>query len=271
MPRAASFILALGFLLVVPSCTFSPEKLEFERGEKAAQAGHSEEAVQHYRAVTERATNVTPLSLKAAQEAARISHFELKHYPEAISFYRYIILNAANGADRITAQKQIADIYFSQTLNYSQAVIEYSRLLELPHTAEEEATYRMSIARSYFYLSNFFQAQTEIDRILAGKFAKQMQFDARVLKANIFLTTKQLDEAIKVLHDLIVQDPERAKAETIGLILAICYEEQKNFAKAIETLESIKQDYPKRDFIENKIRTLRERQSYLPGAKGLKK
>jgi tetratricopeptide (TPR) repeat protein len=98
-----------------------------------------------------------------------------------------------------------------------------------------------------------------------------MLFEAQLLKANIFLTSRKLDEAIAALKKLMEDYPERSKTETIGLILAVTYEEQKNFTKAIETLQSIKDIYPRKAFIEQRIKTLRERQSYLPGARGLRK
>lgn len=263
-------LFALAFVLSNASCTLSSEELEFKRAEEAAQAGKQEAALEHYRNVVTRYVK-TPLALKSAQEAARISHYEVKKFPDAISFYKHVILYSPNEAQRIDAQRKIADLYFSQTLDYTQAIAEYSRLLDLPHSKKDDGEYRFAIARSYFYQNNFFQAQVEIDRILQSKPDKDLAFDALLLKANIFLTTKKLDEAIEVLKEISQKFPERAKAETIGLVLAICYEEKKDFAKAIETLESIKNDYPRKSFIENKIKALKERQTYLPGARGFRK
>jgi len=257
-------------VFIVSGCTFSAEDLEYERAEKAEQAGKHEEAVKHYRALIER-SGQTPLALKSAAEAARISNYDLKRYKDAVELYKHVVLYSPSERERIDAQKHIAEIYFTQTLDYTNSIIEYSRLLDLPHGEQEEAQYRMAIARSYFYQNNFFQSQAEIDRILKGKFDKTTQFDARVLKANIYLTTKELDDGIKMLNELIQQDPERARDEKVGLLLAITYEEQKNFGKAIETLISIRDTYPGKDFIDNKIRALKEREYHQPGARGLKK
>ena len=91
------------------------------------------------------------------------------------------------------------------------------------------------------------------------------------MRANIYLTTKDLDDAIQTLNELIRRFPKRAQEEMIGLVLAVCYEEQKNYPKAIETLVSIKKDYPRKEFIDQRIKTLRARRSLLPGAHGLHK
>lgn len=272
--RSSKSIIAATISIVaaasISGCTFSSENLEYERAQKADAAGRHEEAVRHYRSLIERNSQST-LALKAAQEAARISNYDLKKFKEAIELYKHVVLYSPVERERIDAQKHIAEIHFAQTLDYASAIVEYSRLLELPHGDTEEAQYRMAIARSYFYQNNFFQSLAEIDRILKGKFEKTTHFDARVLKANIFLTTKELDEAIKVLNELIQQDPERAKDEKVGLLLAICYEEKKDFGKAVETLVSIRDSYPRREFIDNKIRALKEREYHQPGARGLRK
>lgn len=261
-------VLLLG--LYISACTISSEQIEYARAEEATQKKDFPSALKHYKAVVDRYVK-SDLAIKSAKEAARITHYEQKNFREAANFYKHVVLYSQNPNERLESQKKIADLQFNQILDYNQAIIEYSRLLELPHSTQEDFDYRMAIARSYFYLSNFFQSQVEIDGILARKYDKDWLFEALLLKANIFLTTKNLDEAILVLRRLIAEYPERSKAETIGLILAVCYEEQKNFAKAIETLQSIKDIYPRRAFIENRIKALKERQAYLPGARGLRK
>jgi tetratricopeptide (TPR) repeat protein len=252
------------------ACTVSSDKIEYSRGEEAAAKSDYEGALKHYKTIVDHSVK-TPLAIQAAKEAARLTHYQLKRYKEAAELYKYVILYSPIESDRIEAQRKLADLLFNETLDYSQAITEYNRLIELPHTTAEDLAYRLAIAKSYFYLSNFFQSQVEIDTILKRGTDKALLFEALQLKASIFLTTKKLDDAITTLKEIMDKYPERAKNETIGLTLAVTYEEQKNFAKAIETLESIKDSYPRKDFINQRIKILRERQSYLPGARGLKK
>lgn len=268
--RLALFIAVTFGLLVFTGCRLSSESLEFERAEKAADKNKPEKALSHYKAIVDKYVQ-TPMAIKAAKGAAKIQHYDLKRPKEAVAFYKHVVLYATDSKDRVEAQKKLAEIYLTETLDYTQAIAEYSRLLELSHTPQEDFHYRISIARAYFYLSNFYQAQVEVENILKGNHDRELLFDAFLLKANIFLTAKKLDEAVIVLKQLIDQYPERSRNETIGLVLAVTYEEQKNFAKAIETLESIKDTYPRKEFIEQRIKILRERQSHLPGARGFRK
>lgn len=265
-----------GFLHVVilcfalAGCTISSEEIEFKRATEAVQKSDNESALKHFKFIVDRYEK-TPIALKAAKEAARITHYELKNHGEAIRFYKHIVLNAPDQVDRIEAQQKIADIHFNQTLDYAQAITEYSRLLDLPHAEVDDISYRMAITRSYFYLNNFFQAQIEIDNLIKKIKDPAILFEALFLKANILLTKKSLDDAAAVLRLILEKYPERSKTEQIGLVLAVTYEEQQNYAKAIEVLESIKNVYPRKAFIEGKIKTLKERQSLLPGARGFRK
>ncbi len=262
-----AFVLSLALLT---SCTISSQKLEYQRGKNSVATKDFKSALEHFRSVIDYNPR-SDLAILADIESARITHYETKSFTDAVYFYKQIVLNSPISTDRVEAQKKIADLYFTQILDYSQAITEYSRLIELPHSNEEDLLYRTAIAKSYYYQNNFFQSQSEIDSIIKKKYAKDQLFDPLLLKANILLTTKRLDDAITVLNKLVADYPVKARTEAIGLVLALCYEEQKNYSKAIETLQGLKATYPRKSFIENRIKTLKERQGYLPGARGLKK
>jgi tetratricopeptide (TPR) repeat protein len=248
----------------------SSEKLEFSRAEQAILKNDLRGAVVHYKNIVDKSVK-SPLAIRSAKELATINHHQLKNPKAAITYYKHVVLYSVDEKERFEAQKHIADLNFTRMQDYGQAVVEYSRLLELPRSPEEDFSFRMALARSHFYLSNFYQAQVEIDVLLAKNFDKEILFEALLLKANTLLSSKKHDEATVILNNLMREYPERSKTETIGLILAVTYEEQKNFTKAIEILELIKDEYPKKGFIESRIKTLKERQSYLPGARGWRK
>lgn len=256
--------------LFIGGCNLSAQKIELEKGQKASKAADFKTALHHYDNVVERYVK-TELALRAAQEAARIAYYEMKDYRKAVEYYKHVVIYSPSAPDRLEAQRRIAEINFENLQNYSQAVIEFNRLLELPHSQKEGLTYRLAIARSYFYLNSFFQALVEADGILSRGYEPRGHFDALELKANILLQTKKYDEAIAVLKEILAKYPEESKERQIGLVLTVCYEEKKDFAKAIETLESIKETYPNKEFVEARIKNLKERQGYLPGARGWKK
>jgi tetratricopeptide (TPR) repeat protein len=267
--KGRGYVLAafLFLILSTPACRLSQDKIEFEKGQSATEAKNYRGALEHFDHVVKRQVN-TELALEAAKEAARVSYYELKDYKKASVYFQHIILYSKVSAERIEAQKKIAELNFSNLQDYKQAILEYNKLLQLPHSPREEFEYRLAIARSFFYQNNFFQALVEVDNILKKAGDAEDVFDAMELKANILMQTKKHDEAVEVLKLMTSKYPEKSKDRQTGLLLAVVYEEKNDFAKAIETLTSIKDTYPSPAFIEARIKNLKERQSYLPGARG---
>ena len=257
------------------ACGLSAQKMEFEKAEQASSARDFAQALKHYDQIIDQYVK-SDLALRSAESAGRIAYYEAKDFKRALRYFKHIVLYSPSSAARTEAQKLAAEINYEHLQDYNQAIIEFSRLLNLPHTRREEVLYRLSVARSYYYLKRFYQALVEVDGLLESSSSgeelnKKDLFDALELKANILVQSKKLDEAVEVLTKLIDDHPDQSKERQIGLVLAVCYEEKKDFEKAIRTLESIKSTYPSPKFIEGRIKSLKERQSYLPGARGLKK
>ena len=270
MKKSLKLLVAAGALLPLLACTNSTD-LEMQRGERALAAGQYEKAVHHFRRVMKNEPTEDK-SLKAAEKAAEASLFELKDFTQALTFYKHIVIHSGNRDQILAAQKKVAEIVFRNLGDYEQAVREYYRLLELPHTPQEKMEYQLNLARAYFFLNNFYQSQVEIDQILKDRPREHPDnFPALLLRANIYVSTKETDKAIEAFTELTELFPERSNAEQIYLNLAMSYEEKKNFDKAIEILTAALEHYPTPDFLKLRIQRLETRKSLLPGAQGLRR
>lgn len=214
-----------------------------------------------------------PDSAVAALEAAKIYQYDLKKFDAAIRSYRTVIAVSSDASIRREAQQKVAALLFYDVQDFTGAVAEYSRLLELQHTLPEEIEWRGRIAKAYYYLGNYFQAGIEIDRLLkqAPGVDEEAVYQGYLLKANIHVGAREHDQAAKVLDSMMAQFPDRARRDSIPLMLAVAYEEQRNFAKAIEVLTKVREYDPRKSFFDEKIRSLKERQAQQPGARGFRK
>lgn len=210
-------------------------------------------------------------ALESAREGARIAHLELKNYPRAVEFYRHIILRSPDPAERKEAQRAVAQIYFENLQDFERAVIEFERLLKFTTTTEEAFRYRLNLAKAHLQLNNLDQAANELDVILSLKLEPDEIFEAKSLKANILVGAHRHQDAAVVWDSVLKDFPERSRKENVALNLVVCYEELKDFGKAIEVLERMKADYPNPQFLNLRIARLRERKSNQPGAQGWKR
>ena len=251
------------------SCT-SPESRIYKEALEQEGLGHFRIAISEFDKVVRRSPR-SSWGIRSAKEAARLSFYETKNYKKAAEFNKAVILNSKDAPDRFFAQKQIASIYFDNLQNYKKAIEEYIKLLQLVKTPTEEAQYRTNIARSYFYLNDFSQADIEIKEVLKLKIDSALRFAAYVLNGNILVAQKDFGKAADFYKKVIAEYPEKSLQENIQLSLAVCYEENNDYSNSILTLETLRGKYNPPEYIDFRIKRLKERQKNQPGAKGIRK
>lgn len=255
---------ALCFFLL--SCTKKEEKI-YDEAAALIQKGHYRIALAELEKIIIRSPQEA-VGIKAAREAARISFYEIKDFRKTVEFLKNLVLYSVDHSERVSAQKQIADIYFTQLNDYPKAVIEINKYLSMISDSEQKAKYKISLARAYYYQNNFTQAENEANEFLRQTDDEKQIFDLLILKGNIALAEKNLSKAIDIYSKVLKDFPQMAQKENVALTLAICFEEIKDFSKAIETLEILKKTHPMPEYVDVRIKRLRERQKNAPGARG---
>lgn len=261
--------LIVGFTLGLCACS-PPEAQEYAKAQEEINQGHFRIALASIDRVLKRAPE-SETAVKAARDGARVAALETKDYKRAVNYHQFIVVHSKNPEERLNSQKQLASIYFDQLQNYERAIVELNKLLRDSESDAEQARFKLDIARANYYLNNFFQAHSELDELLKMNIAEAERFSALVLKSNIHIALKEYGKAIEILKKVTSTYPEKSLQENVYQTLAVCYEESDNFVEAIKTLESVKSKYLEPDYIEIRIKRLKERQKNRPGARGLRK
>lgn len=257
--------------LILSGCLSSTE-IDMKRAKAKLAEKKPAEAAALFEKVVEKQGD-TPESAVAALEAGKIYQYDLKKFDAAIKSYRLVIARSPDALVRRDAQTRVAGLLFYDLQEFSSAVTEYSKLLGLQHTLQEEIEWRSRIAKAYYYLGNYFQAGIEADRLLkiAVGVDEEAVYQGYLLKANILVGAREHEQAAKVLDSMMGMFADRARRDSIPLMLAVAFEEQRNFGKAIEVLLKVREYDPRKSFFDEKIRSLRERQAQQPGARGFHK
>lgn len=266
--RHLCLVIALTFF-ALGGCSFFlgnsvDRALSFER------SGNPTRALEIIRAVLLTAKD-TEERARAAREGARIAMFVQKDYREAAGFNSELILNSSDPKERLQAQMQLSSIYLDQLVDYPAAVREINRLLPKLRDPTERAAFRLSLARAYFYMNNFEQADDEASQILMGPTDPDDRFHALLLRGNTALARKSVEKASGFFRQALAEFPERSERENVAITLAVAYEEIKDFKSAISALEEAKIRHPNPDLLEIRIQRLKARQKQQPGARGLRK
>lgn len=263
-------ILGLIFSLFIVACTVDQSEVELRKANWSMKQKEYRTAIYYYNRVIKRSPKADS-AIEAARMGYRVALFSLEDFQAAVSFLSHIVMHSPSEEERKDAQRNLATIYFEKINDYKKSVIEFNRLLTLKLSDSEAIDYRFDLARSHFYLKEFYQSEVEIDQILKKDLPEKKRFQTLLFLANIYLTNKQTDKAINHLVELKTKYPALAHKENIDLSLSVAYEEMSDFQKAIEILQDMRNSYSKPEFIDLKIRRLKERQRNLPGARGYRK
>ncbi len=269
--RSKEFLLRalLASVFFLSACT-NPQEKDFNTAAKLAEEKKYSESIKYYEYVIKRDPDAD-LAEAAARDGARISFFDAKNFQKAIYFYKHLVVHSQQAEERIKSQRAVAEIYFDQLQEYNNAITEFSKLLQMPHSDHELAEFKISIARAHYYLNNFFQAESEINEILRLKIDEDMRFRSQILLGDLLMAQKNYKRAVDLYKEVIKNHPEKSTSENVAFAMAVCYEETDQFKEAIQVLESIKDKYQPREYVELRIKRLNSRLKNQPGAKGFRK
>ena len=268
--RASRSLLTFIFGFYFAGCTFSLDWYRQYRAKAAIEKEDYSTALTILQKIMV-ANPDSAQSLDAARLGGQVAHLNAKNYALAVDFFKHVVVRSPDPIERKTAQKNIAQIEFENLQDFNQAVLEYEKLLRLDNGPDETFRYRLNLAKSQLRMNNIDQAVTELDILLSQKHTPDEIFEGRVLKANTLVAAKRINEAAGAWQEILKEFPEKSKKENVALNLVVIFEEQKEFSKAIEVLQGMREGYAHPDFLDIRIARLRERMGNQPGANGLKR
>lgn len=263
----------ISFFLVSAAIGCTPQKnADFAEGMRLAEKESYLTALSYFDRTLQRYEN-EDIANDAAREAARISYLYLKDFSRAARYYRYLVLHSKNDIERFESQNRLVDIYFDHLNDYSRAMIEIEKISKLSTPDNVRAQLKLKLARCHYYLNNFEQSIVEAKSAVTTSATQppEVLFDAKMLEANALLALKKTSEATVLQSELLRDFPDLAIKENIGVTLAVALEESKDFKKALETLESIRNKHPQPELIDIRIQRIKLRIKEQPGARGLRK
>ncbi len=265
--RAISILL---FGLLCQSCFSRPESNYLDQAEKAKDLGNYSEAISTWEKVIVGFPN-SEEALVAARKSLEVLSEKEANPVKKSEMLKYLVKLSKDPKELEQSQKELANLLFDILADYERAIPETYRLFNFQLTEEEKYQYRLNLARSFFYLKNFDQAEVEINEAIKVAISEEEKFTAKLTKANILIARKKSDLALEILFDLLKQNPIRSKQENIVITIALTFEEKGEIKKAISFLESNANNVSSVASLKSKTERLKARVEQLPGAQGLRK
>ena len=206
---------------------------------------------------------------KALMEAARVLRLEIRDYEKSLATYRQVILESEDPISRLQAQESITEIYFENLQDYNMALRELLVLEPLIVDQQRRELVKLRIAQCMQLTGAHLAALEYIDATLNSSKYEQKNF--LKIKAQIFVTLKRFDEALKTNEYLLELDPEFFKGENLYISQAMILEEKQEYKLAMDFLNKHRDKIPDQNYFELRIKRLQEQIVNKPFSRGMRK
>ncbi|MES2768404.1 MAG: hypothetical protein V4596_04595 [Bdellovibrionota bacterium] len=210
------------------------------------------------------------IAMKAALEASSMCLKEKTCADREEFFLKYIIEKSDKEADQIAAQKRLSEIYYDKGF-YPQAIDEMNRLLSKANFKDGRAEIKIKLAKSNFYIKNFYQAEVELNSYIKEVKDNHEKFEGYLLKADIQSANKKYTDAMNTYKEIKESFKDLYFRNQVFMNEVLLLEEQKLLDQAVSILESVRSEIENPEALDAKIERLKERKALMPGASGLKR
>ena len=170
---------------------------------------------------------------------------------------------------RLLSQESIAEIYFDHRQDYPAALNELLILEPLLQESKKKENIRLKIAQAQRFSGNNAAALEYVDVALKSSDALRNNF--LKLKAQIFQSQQKYDEALKIYENIFLKTPDYFIHENLFSATSNIHEEKKDYKTAIEYLEKNANQIADKNYLEFRIKKLKEKQIAKPFSKGVRK
>ncbi len=175
--------------------------------------------------------------------------------------------------DSVKKNKVLLDLAQLALQNLKNSNIALSYLDQISYedlNGPQRESYFKLVIVSYLNDDNYEQAVIEADEFLAFKdLTPSERFKIEILKSKAFVAKKENIKAIENYEKLLNKYPNLSKTWKVRSQLAILFEEQRDYSRAIENLQVLKKDAGEKDsLLEWRIKELQKRLAQQPGQSG---
>jgi len=154
------------------------------------------------------------------------------------------------------AQKEIAEIFFSDLKQYRKAIPEYQLLIDKFPASRLNAEAQYRIGECYMELADYAQARIEFAVVLDRYSDSTLRSAAAYGVALSYLREGDLREARRRLENFVAFYAESPQVLNARLSLADALEGLGEIDEALQVLTALERDYPNREVILRKVDSL---------------
>lgn len=192
---------------------------------------------------------------KIHYQLAEIYYLYLSQQPRALEHYKYIVENDENPTSQVRALEKIADISFSFSKKYTEAIRAYQTLLAFRPELQNADFYDFRVAQSYFESGHLAKADQRFMRQSADT-NHAHHVESFYYLGLIRFYQQKWEPAVEKWLEYIKREKRKDLIVKTKFLIANAYESGEKLKEAYNIYYSLLDDHPNPQVIKDRLKAL---------------
>jgi tetratricopeptide (TPR) repeat protein len=243
------------FLVLLSSCDFtSGLNQDILTAQKYVDNQDFARAVEIYERVLKKNPSKI-IKTKINYQLADIYYLYLDQQVKALKYYQYIVDNEDNPLYQVKALEKIAEINFSFSKNYVEAIKAFKTLMAFKPRTKQYDYYFLKVGESYFEMGQYNKAREVFNQIL-GQPANPYYVEAYNQMGLIEFYNKNWDKAVEYWFEYLKREKRKDQIVQVKFLIANAYESNEKLKEAYNIYYSLLPSYPNPDVLRARLKSL---------------
>ena len=248
-------ILSILLILGLSSCDFtSGLNQDILTAQKFVDNQEFDKAVELYERVLKKNPS-KQIKTKINYQLAEIYYLYLDQQVKAMKYYHYIVHNVDDPLWQVKSLEKIADINFSFSKNYAEAVRAYQILMEVKPRLKNYDYYYLKVGEAFFEMGKYNKAR-EIFEVIIDQPAHPYYLDAFYQMGLIEFYNKNWDKAVEFWMEYLKRERRKDQIVKVKFLIANAYESNEKLKEAYNIYYSLLPSYPNPEVLKARLKSL---------------
>jgi tetratricopeptide (TPR) repeat protein len=188
-------------------------------------------------------------------QLAEIYYLYLDQQVKALKYYQFIVDNVDDPLWQVKSLEKIADINFSFSKDYQQAISAYQILMQFKPKLKNYDLYFYRTGEAYFDLGKFSKAREIFNQIL-NQPTNSYYLDSYNQLALIEFYNKNWDKSVELWLEYLKREKRKDQIVKIKFLIANAYESNEKLKEAYNIYYSLIPSYPNPQVLRARLKSL---------------
>lgn len=195
------------------------------------------------------------IKTKINYQLAEIYYLYMDEQVKALKYYQFIVENVDDPLWQVKSLEKIADINFSFSKNFSEAIRAYEILMNVKPRLKNYDYYFLRVGESYFEMGKYNKAREIFNQIISQP-TNPYYVEAYNQMGLIEFYNKNWDKAVEYWLEYLKRERRKAQIINVKFLIANAYEANEKLKEAYNIYYSLLPSYPNPEVLRTRLKSL---------------